>query len=130
MASMQRLAVTAVLVASCATGALAQNIEMLRGCVEGFVGADSDRYYGIEVTPGATYCFRMLGSGESDLDLWLHDINIEVLAMDVSDSPNGILVYQFDAPGTFFLRVENNEHPNGSSYTLCEGRQFEVSWCN
>jgi hypothetical protein len=70
----------------------------------------------------------MQGSGESDLDLWLHNISVEVLARDVSESPSGAILYRFERGGRHFLRVENNEHPTPSSYRLCE--LPDTSRCN
>jgi hypothetical protein len=123
-----RAAIAMVAAALAGPAAVAQNVPVLSGCADGVVAADSHVYYAIDVVAGVDYCFVMEGSGESDLDLWLHNISVEVLARDVSESPSGAILYRFERGGRHFLRVENNEHPTPSSYRLCE--LPDTSRCN
>ena len=129
-ARLRAVTIAALAAALGSQAASAQNVATLRGCADGVVAADSHVYYAIDVVAAVDYCFHMEGSGESDLDLWLHNINVEVLARDVSESPNGTILARFDRDGRYFLRVENNQHPTSSRYRLCEALARDTSRCN
>jgi len=119
----------AIAVAASPLAAGAQNVALLTGCASGTVAADSHAYYAVDVEAGAAYCFTMEGSGESDLDLWLHDINNFVLEKDVSERASGSILFSFERPGRYFLRVENKQHPTRSSFRVCEARAAGFGVC-